>query len=69
MKRAKEVGTTLYLPKDFRRRAEALIPTLNEVPDLVALGSMTRHRVLRLAVAKGLEVLEATYARDERREG
>ena len=63
----KEVGTTLYLPQDFRRRAEALMPVLNEIPDLVALGAMTRHKVLRLAVAKGLEVLESEYGGGRRR--
>ena len=64
--RMTDIGTSIRLPRDFLDRADALVPRLDRVPEYAALGSMNRSRVLRLAILKGLEVLEQ---RVQRRKG
>ena len=56
--RMTDIGTSIRLPRDFLDRADALMTQLQRVPEYAALGSMNRSRVLRLAILKGLEVLE-----------
>jgi hypothetical protein len=49
----------IRLPDPFIERAERLVPAVNTRRDLIAFGRLTRTAVVRLAVARGLEVLEA----------
>lgn len=56
-----EVSTSLRLPEDFVKRADALIKRLGAVPEFAALGDVSRSKVLRLAIAKGLAALEAEH--------
>jgi hypothetical protein len=58
-----EIPTSVRLPKDVVRRLDALVPKLERVPTIAALGPLTRSKVLRLALARGLEVLEAEHGR------
>jgi hypothetical protein len=50
---------TLRLPKALLVRADALIPLLQENERLLVVGNLSRSVVLRLAVIRGLEALEA----------
>lgn len=54
----KRVGTSLRLEAEALKRADALVTALRRVPELTALGTLTRSKVLRLAIARGLAVLE-----------
>jgi len=51
----------LRLPHHMLERAEALRECLLQAPELAILPNVTRSDVLRLAVLKGLEQLEAEY--------
>jgi hypothetical protein len=51
---------TLRLPKALLQRADALIPKLRERSDIFVVGRLSRSVVLRLAVLRGLEAMEAT---------
>lgn len=62
-----ETPTSIRIPDAFLDRAEALIPKLNKLPDFAAIGPVTRHKVLRLAVARGLEALESEMAQKRAR--
>ena len=50
---------TLRLPQSFVDRADALIADLAEDEESLLLGRVSRSIVLRLAVLRGLEALEA----------
>lgn len=56
-----EVPTSVRLPGDLVKRLDALIPRLERVPALAALGPLTRSRVLRLALVTGIETLEVKH--------
>ena len=60
---------TLRLPKSFVDRADALIDRLAEDEEALLLGRVSRSIVLRLAVLRGLEVLEAQVAGKPRAAG
>ena len=50
---------TLRLPEDLTNRAEALVPYLESLPALHAAGgTLNRSAVIRVALVRGLEVLE-----------
>ncbi len=53
------------LPREFLKRADALIAPLGKT-DLGIHGQVTRAKVLRLAVARGLETLERQHKRQKR---
>jgi hypothetical protein len=53
---------TLRLPKSFVERADALIAQLAQDEEALLLGRVSRSIVLRLAVLRGLEALEAQVA-------
>lgn len=53
---------TLRLPQSFVDRADALIADLAEDEESLLLGRVSRSIVLRLAVLRGLEALEAQVA-------
>jgi hypothetical protein len=53
---------TLRLPKSLVDRADALIDQLAEDEEALLLGRVSRSIVLRLAVLRGLEALEAQVA-------
>ena len=53
--------TTLRIPPEITARADALIPRLQGDLTLRAMGRISRSAVFRLALLRGLEVLEAKY--------
>lgn len=53
-----EVQVSIRLPKELLERAEGLVEVLRKNPDNVLLG-LTRATVLRLAILRGLDALEA----------
>jgi len=60
------------LPPALVDRLDAVTPAAAAAPELATAGKVTRSDVLRLAVLKGLEQLEAEYAghpKGERRAG
>ena len=59
----REHATSVTLTGEMLERATALIPRLDSDPELGAIGKFTRHKVLRLAVAKGIAVLEEQYGK------
>ena len=50
---------TLRLPKSLVDRADSLIPKLRDDDQMMVVGRVSRSIVLRLAVLRGLESLEA----------
>jgi len=58
-----DVQTSMRLPSSLLERADALIESLQLDPSLSMMGSMTRSKVLRLALARGLEDLEERHKR------
>ena len=62
---ADTIITTLRLPKSLVDRADALIDRLADDEEALLVGRVSRSIVLRLAVRRGLEQLEAQA--DERR--
>lgn len=52
---------SIRLPKDVLKRAESLTRRVSKDSSVAALGKVTRSTVLKLAVMRGLEVLEAEY--------
>jgi hypothetical protein len=48
----------LRVPADLLHRADALAPRLNRLPEHAARGAVKRSDVLRLALVRGLDVLE-----------
>ena len=54
---------TVRLPQSFVDRADALIANLAKEEESLLLGRVSRSIVLRLAVLRGLETLEAQVAR------
>lgn len=54
---------TVRLPQSFVDRADALIANLAKEEESLLLGRVSRSIVLRLAVLRGLEALEAQVAR------
>ena len=53
---------TLRLPQSFVDRSDALIDQLAEDEEALLLGRVSRSIVLRLAVLRGLEILEGQVA-------
>jgi hypothetical protein len=54
---------TVRLPQSFVDRADALIDNLAREEESLLLGRVSRSIVLRLAVLRGLEALEAQVAK------
>lgn len=54
---------TLRLPKALLSRADSLVPRLRENDDIFVVGRLSRSVVLRLAVLRGLEQMEAEQPR------
>ena len=57
------------LQPDWQRRADALIPHVaaDPQPELAALVRVTRSTVLRLAIARGIALLEERYPERKKR--
>ena len=51
----------LKVDKEIIERAEALIPRLKADPELSALGRISVSSIIRLAILRGIEVLEKQY--------
>lgn len=62
-----DLKTSLQIPEDFLERAKVLAERLATVGDFQALGKMTKSKVLRLAIARGLVQLEAEYGGKRKR--
>lgn len=56
---------TFRLPAELILRAEALVSAVRADPERGAFGRVSKAAVLRLAIVKGLAVLEAEYRREE----
>jgi hypothetical protein len=56
-----EKQIAIRLPEEWLRRVENLIPQVQANPEFEAFGKAKRSTVLRLAIAKGLQQLEAEY--------
>lgn len=61
------VITTLRLPQSLVDRADALIDELAEGEEALLVGRVSRSIVLRLAVLRGLEQLEAQVGQRPKR--
>ena len=57
---AQEEQVSIRLPKTLLERAEKITDKVRQDPDNVLIG-MTRATVLRLAIARGLSVLETEH--------
>lgn len=55
------VVVTLRLPPEQLARLDALIPAMQQSPELGVFGKVSRADVARLALAEGLRILEARY--------
>jgi predicted DNA-binding protein len=62
--RMTEVPTSVRLPNELIRRLDALAKRMSKDPRTAALAGaeVSRAAALRLAIAEGIEVLEARYA-------
>ncbi len=56
-----DAHTTLRLSEKLLARADALVPILSDVPEIEAMGQVSRSAVLRLALAKGIAQLEEEH--------
>lgn len=56
-----QIQVSTWVMKDDLRRAEALVPKLAKHPLIAAVGNVTRSTVLRLAITRGLDVLEKEH--------
>ena len=54
-------AVTIRMPESIADRVEALIPAVGRDPNIVALGGSSLATVLRLVVARGVEVLEGEF--------
>ncbi len=61
-----EVPVSIRMPKSFVDRVDRLIPRLQAIPQFAAVGHMSRSKVLRLAIAAGLEHLESEHGRKKK---
>ena len=57
----------LRIPADAPKRADALLPKLNALPEQRARGVLTRADVIRLALMYGLDLLERSLAQKRAR--
>ena len=53
--------TTIRLPEDLLKKADALIPILSSDEQLRIAGRISRSKVLRLAIHSGMQNLVKTY--------
>lgn len=53
---------SLRVTADVLKRADALLVRIAKNPNVVPLGQVTQSTVLKLALLRGLEALEAEYA-------
>ena len=53
------------LPAELVERADALVPVFKEVPEMRVWSRVTRTAVIRLALLRGLESLEAEFVADQ----
>jgi hypothetical protein len=60
---------TLRLPRAMLERADALIPKLRHDDELMMIGRVSRSIILRLALLRGLEVLENRAQEEKGQDG
>jgi len=56
-----DVRLSLRVPRDLGRRVEALRPKIAKDRAVATLGKVTQSTVLKLALLRGLDVLESEY--------
>jgi hypothetical protein len=56
-----QASVNLRLPQHMLERADALLPHAARAPELATAPSVTRSDVLRLAILRGLQVLDDEY--------
>jgi hypothetical protein len=61
-----DIQISMRLPSDLVERAEAMATVLAKVPEF-KLWRMSRQAVIRLALSKGLDALEAQHRAPSRR--
>lgn len=64
----KDKQIALRLEEVYVDRADALVPIMESIPEMAAM-RVTRAAVLRLAIMRGLDALEAQYQPGEKGEG
>ncbi len=57
----KDQQLTMRISVDYLNRAQALIPLVQQDPAASVYGRISRASILRLAMLKGLELLEEKY--------
>jgi len=63
MKEPKESRVNVRVPGVLVARLDALIPRVRALPECSLLGTIDRSKVARLALARGVEVLEREVGR------
>lgn len=56
-----DAQVTLRLPAGLVARLDALIPVLEQKPQIAAMGKVTRSKAARLALLRGLDALEREH--------
>jgi len=62
-----KIPLNIRLDESMVERLDALIPWLESQPNIAALSSVTRSTVHRLALVRGLDLLEAEAVAKKRR--
>lgn len=59
------LNTNVRLPVNLVNRVDRLLPTAAAAPELAMAGRVTRSDVLRLAILRGLDVLEVELGQQQ----
>jgi len=62
-KRAEEPRVNIRVPLDLLERLDALIERADRIPECRLLGSIDRSKVARVALARGIDVIERETAK------
>lgn len=57
------VPVSVRVPPELARRMDKLVPKIAKDPTVATLGIVTRSTMVKLALLKGVEVLEAEYGK------
>ena len=64
-KKSLDIQTSVRFPEGLLERADRLVVALQDDPLWAARGELTRSDILRIALAKGIESLEASVRRKQ----
>jgi DNA invertase Pin-like site-specific DNA recombinase len=62
-------GQPVKLPGELLNRIDSMVPRLERFPEIMAYGRVSRTAVIRLALTRGLQVLDRELAQLEDKEG